>query len=256
MAIQRLSYPNPGFLGSSSHSTIFHHVSSTASTVASTMVAPASTEATTPCVGPGKLDQTLLERGIGVLGRLNQLDLTGLKSLIQFWRATGANLPLAEHFVDGSTEAVANLIPSSGNETDGWASRNAQFLFKNTHTPMVVRSDSTAADYLSQMYGDNMRWESIGIFLTASSRASLDIAFFPALYTTEDKRREIIKFLACLGDDCLELCLRLDCLNDLQLVLQYENFIVYSQVYGDQSMSCFFRSQTWPPMIPIGADAA
>lgn len=95
------------------------------------------------------------------------------------------------------------------------------------------------------MNGDNVRWESTGIFLAAASRAALDIPFFPALYKSEEQRRDIIRDLARLGDDCLEVCLGLDCLNDLQLVLQYENFIVYSQVYGDQSRSLGSCSETY-----------
>jgi hypothetical protein len=43
------------------------------------------------------------------------------------------------------------------------------------------------------------------------------------------------------SDRCLELSISLDCLNDLQLVLQYENFISHSNVDGDESkrLPCF-----------------
>jgi hypothetical protein len=90
------------------------------------------------------------------------------------------------------------------------------------------------------MSGKNLRWESLGIFLTAASRAALDISSFAPLYNSDERRRSLIKALLYIGDCCLETCIALDCLNDLQLVLQYENLIVHSQVDGDQSKSFFF----------------
>lgn len=185
-----------------------------------------------------EFDQALVEKGSDVLTRLMKLDIASLRGLIVFWQATGASLPLAEHFVSSCTEAVANLVPSALGDTSTWTFRNAGMLFRNTHKPIVVQRNSTISSYLAQMHGDNLRWESIGIFLTAASRATLDVSFFPKLYTSEEERRELTKDLAHLGDDCLEVCLGLDCINDLQLVLQYESFIVFSQVYGDQSKLC------------------
>jgi len=90
-------------------------------------------------------------------------------------------------------------------------------------------------DYLSQMLAENLRWESLGIFFTAAARAAYDTTSFPILYSTNEERRKLIKELTHLGDGCLDTCLELDCLNDLQLILQYENLIVHSQVDGDQS---------------------
>ncbi|KAF2994882.1 hypothetical protein E8E14_003000 [Neopestalotiopsis sp. 37M] len=231
---QQQHYPNPGFLGSSSHSTIFRHVSSSTNLMPSSSVADAGRRGGRQL----KRDRVPLQRGADVLTRLSDLDVVNLKALIEFWLATGANLPLAEHFVLCCTEAVARLAQEVPNDCDGngtWATRTADLLLRNTSRPLVVHRNTTVANYLSQMNGDNVRWESTGIFLAAASRAALDIPFFPALYKSEEQRRDIIRDLARLGDDCLEVCLGLDCLNDLQLVLQYENFIVYSQVYGDQS---------------------
>lgn len=229
------NYPNPGFLGDSSHSTIFHHVSSNTSTALS----GGGTETTSrppDHVAPPLFEQSLVEKGTHVLIGLVDLDITNLVQLVGFWQATGASLPLAENFVSHSSCAVANFVSSHASEPGGWASRNTELLFTNTQRPVIVHRDTRVTDYLSQMYDDNMRWESIGFFLAAACRAAFDIPFYPSLFTDDVQRRKLIRKLARLGDECLEVCLSLDCLNDLQLVLQYENFIVNSQVYGDQSM--------------------
>lgn len=80
-----------------------------------------------------------------------------------------------------------------------------------------------------------MRWETLAIFLSAVVRATMDIQFFPSLYTTEEKKYSLRKLCTRLADYALEITISLDCLNDLQVCLQYENFIVHSHVDGDHS---------------------
>src|SRR5690606_28167003 len=116
-----------------------------------------------------------------------------------------------------------------------WLLERAKFLLKNTHVPLNIRADTTLDGFLAQMRGECVRWESLGIFITAATRAALDTISFPPLYSNEGQRRTLITALTALGDSCLEKCLAVDFLNGLQLMLQYENFIVHSQVEGDQS---------------------
>lgn len=75
----------------------------------------------------------------------------------------------------------------------------------------------------------------MGIFFTAPGRASLNVVNFTSLFKYPGQRRDLAKTLTYIGDCCLEICLSLDCLNDRQVMLQYENFILHSQVHGDQS---------------------
>ena len=73
------------------------------------------------------------------------------------------------------------------------------------------------------------------MFLAAIGGATNEIEFFPPLYRTDEERCRLRRMAANLCDVALEVCLSLDSLNDLQLVLQYENWIVHSYVDGDQS---------------------
>ncbi|KAH6989862.1 fungal-specific transcription factor domain-containing protein [Ilyonectria destructans] len=83
--------------------------------------------------------------------------------------------------------------------------------------------------------GNNLRWEAAGLFLAATARAILDTPYFIPLYRAEDQRRSITRALTYIGDCCLEICWSLDRLSDLQLILQFESFIVHTLVDGDQS---------------------
>ncbi|OBT83805.1 hypothetical protein VE02_08659 [Pseudogymnoascus sp. 03VT05] len=220
-------YPNPGFLGSSSHSTIFSHVSSRAnnSNNASLCEDPGQMP---PSYSVGNLpsDKATTEKGIYALSQLELLKASKLKALVE------AVLDMVERSTSHN--------PQSG-QSRTWVSERFDILLKSSLTPIVFRRDSSVADFVSQFYGDNVSWETLGIFFAAATRATLDLPFFPQLYSTEQERRKLISTLTRIGDCCLETCLGLDCLNDLQLILQYENFIIYSQVYGDQSYRSWRR---------------
>ncbi|KAH6664578.1 hypothetical protein B0J14DRAFT_630429 [Halenospora varia] len=225
---QQYRYPNPGFLGSSSHSTIFNHVSSRAHTNEN---ASPHNDARQISPSYSVMDITndhpntaITEKGIRALSQVERLNIFRLKTLVEVWLSTDVNLPLAGPHDSGI-----------------WASKHAKILFKNTNRPILFHKDSSVAEFVSQFYNDNVRWETLGIFFAAATRATLDISFFPQLYTSEEQRHQLTTLLTSIGDSCLEACLGLDCLNDLQLVLQYENFIVHSQVYGDQSYHSWRR---------------
>ncbi|KAF4883836.1 hypothetical protein CGCF415_v013930 [Colletotrichum fructicola] len=63
----------------------------------------------------------------------------------------------------------------------------------------------------------------------------MDIAFFPPLFSSEIQKHEFHAMLMRHIVSVLEVCLSMDCLNDLQLFIQYERCIIHSYVDGDQS---------------------
>lgn len=191
------------------------------------------------------LDQTTLDKANHALSLLDQLQVSALASLVRFWLKKGVNLALAEPFVETCIDAAVDwrelstpLVGIDAGDANATTQR-ARVLLENTHRPLTFHKHSTPSEYLQQMSGKSLRWESLGIFLAAASRAALDTSSFAPLYNSDERRRGLIKALMYIGDCCLETCLALDCLNDLQLVLQYENLIVHSQVDGDQSRFLF-----------------
>ncbi|KAJ4304884.1 hypothetical protein N0V90_000412 [Kalmusia sp. IMI 367209] len=58
---------------------------------------------------------------------------------------------------------------------------------------------------------------------------------FEPLFRSFEARRNLQKVAVRFSDRCLDISLSLDRLNDLQLLLQYENWISHSCLDGDQS---------------------
>ncbi|KAF6799388.1 hypothetical protein CMUS01_15663 [Colletotrichum musicola] len=91
--------------------------------------------------------------------------------------------------------------------------------------------------YSSQFLQLRTRWETLGLFFCAVAvlRATMDVPFFPSFFTTEAQKQSFRGLLMRKIGCALAVSLSMDCLNDLQLFLQYEHFNIYSYMDGDQS---------------------
>ncbi|KAJ5293032.1 uncharacterized protein N7443_008985 [Penicillium atrosanguineum] len=226
-------YPNPGYLGSSSHTTLFDHLrlgNNTEHDVSDRETGHTS-NSQTDCV----VDDIYISRGAELILELHRIStMQQFVQVFKSWVATGTNLALAGPLTGPCTSTVLHTLSQcDGTHTTAMAiSRN---LFYSTRQSIMASSETTFDEYCTNFSGHNSRWEPFGIFFTAVCRASVDLAYAEPLYGSEQQRRKIQKLTLSYSDRCLDLCLPLDCMNDLQLVLQYENFISHSQVDGDQS---------------------
>jgi hypothetical protein len=222
--ITKPPYPNPGYLGGSSSDSIFRQLDSTLQDPSS--IIPTSViEASEPLVDDG-----LFHRSLHSIKRARTtLDLGASCSLISRWIESGFTLALAAPFVAACTGASAEVLG------DG-AISNTQLcneLFTNSVNGNLTEFDDVL-DGNTVTLG-SVRWETLGLFFAALSRASNDMQIFDSSSRTRDERRRMMKLALSLSDDCLDAVISLDCLNDMQLVLQYENFISHAVADGDQS---------------------
>lgn len=164
-----------------------------------------------------------------------------LVQLVEIWSTKGANLALAGPFTGPCAATVTRLLFHRGKNLES-ALELSRSLFYHSCRPISFNHGTSFDDYSGEFCGQNARWESLGIFFTAACRAAVDLSYAETLYGSEKQRRKIQKLALSYSDRCLDLCLPLDCMNDVQLILQYENFISHSQVDGDQSKSA--------PMLP------
>jgi hypothetical protein len=158
-----------------------------------------------------------------------------LIALVKFWLAKGVNLALAEPIVLQCTESAEQFLAPQRSTGSNYYNSLVQDLLKNSARPLTFVKTSTLLEYTNQFCGRHIRLETLGIFLVTIIRASIDIPFFPPLYATEAERDRLGQLGTTLTDCALELCLSIDCLNDLQLIFQYEHWIVNSYVHGDHS---------------------
>jgi len=227
-----VQYPNPGYLGSSSHTTLFDHLRLQRDTEPGDLSQETGyTPLQTDCV----VDDICISRGAELILELHRLSMIPrFVQIFNKWVATGTNLALAGPFT-GSCASTVVYIMSQCDGTQATATTLSRNLFHASRQPITFSSETTFHDYCTKFSGQNARWEPFGIFFTAVCRASVDLAYAEPLYGSEQQRRKVQKLTLSYSDRCLDLCLPLDCMNDLQLVLQYENFISHSQVDGDQS---------------------
>ncbi|RSL50879.1 hypothetical protein CEP53_008641 [Fusarium sp. AF-6] len=163
-----------------------------------------------------------------------------MERFVSFWIEKGINLALAEPFV-ALCARISNYSCLSSFEGPDWHLKLAQKLLANSIRPLEYDSSTNFSEYVDQFTGQNTRWETLGIFLCAVLRALIEIPFFPTLYTTEESQRDLKEKLLALIGCSLDVCLSLDCLNDLQHLIQYENAITYTYTSGDQSFFLYRR---------------
>ena len=223
---------DPGYLGPSSHVTIFNRIDHGIIQGAddATNIPPPS------LLPPHFTSPSRVKEAANLLLQLHgKFDLIGTSSLITFWLAKGVNLALAEPFVQTCMEVMEQLRLTLQANQHGSFLETITRLLHNSGQPFEFHAGTDLAAYLSQLSGQEARLECLGICLAAVARASIDIPFFPPVYTTETERLELRTLIQSLNDSLLGLCLSLECLNDLQLVFQYENWILHSYTDGDQS---------------------
>ncbi|RSL56410.1 hypothetical protein CEP54_008837 [Fusarium duplospermum] len=235
-------YPNPGHIGLSSHVAIFNQIfpdQSDTSPAAATGHSGSPNDVSPE--GPSLDDNPLARKGAELLKQLlEKYSLSSMENFVSFWIEKGINLALAEPFVALCAQ-ISNYSCLSTFERPDWHLKLAQKLLANSIQPLQYDSSTSFSEYVAQFTGQNTRWETLGIFLCAVLRALIEIPFFPTLYTTEESQRDLKEKLLALIGCSLDVCLSLDCLNDLQHLIQYENAITYTYTSGDQSFFLYRR---------------
>lgn len=217
-------YPNPGYQGTSSHTSIFDQVKASGGAINDLF----PTEITTPDGAAGDPQDYEAAGHIKLLEAIKQLDVNASAELITQWTSQGVNLALAGPLVGSCVESTITFFSTSS----GIVSLAAT-LFRNSRQELPSPGTMTISAFC-QSFCDS-GWATMGIFLVALSRAVEDTNSFPRLYNTRGGQQKLQKAALQQADQCLETCLSLDCLNDLQLILQYESFIAHSMIDGDQS---------------------
>ncbi|KGO66932.1 Transcription factor, fungi [Penicillium expansum] len=154
-----------------------------------------------------------------------------MKDFVMFWLSTGANLALAEPFIEQCAKDIDILFASFYDEENGYTVY-AQRLLQNSRLRLNIDESSNISNFSAQFLGQNFRWETLGFFFCAVCRATIDLPFFPLLYANDSNRIALRRLSTKLIDIALSNVLSLDGLNDLQLILQFESFIVHSHVDG------------------------
>jgi hypothetical protein len=187
-------------------------------------------------------DDTKISKGAHLLNKIaSQLDIEAFGRLVSFWLGKGTNLVLAGLLTEPCVTSVANELASL---TDDPASHNlfSRRLFENSAKAHVFRRTATFTDYCDEVCQNNIRWETLVISFVALGRASIDVPYYPPLYSLQAELEAFQKLVTGFADSCLELVLSLGRMDDLLLICQYENWILHSVIDGDQSEMVLWSS--------------
>ena len=143
--------------------------------------------------------------------RLDHRGVSKLNQLVSSWLDKGVNLTLAGPLVATFNDVYVSQVlpPENGNEELAPQQR-ARRLLQNTDREVKICQATAPAEFIAQSVGNNVRWETLGLFLAAATRAVLDTPCFMPLYSTEEQRRSLTRVLTYMNDCCLEICLALD----------------------------------------------
>lgn len=170
----------------------------------------------------------------------------GIKNLVDFWLAKSIALTLGGPFVESCTRSLQQLVEGKLFDiTD--PSAVLRKLSENSARALNFVTMSTLKDLSHEISDANVRWEAITLALITAARAMTDIPFFPPLYTSRLELCALQRALTELSDRCLDIMLGLNSMNDIQLICQYENFVLHSNVDGDQSKLINFILQDLCP---------
>jgi len=180
-------------------------------------------------------DDKKISKGAQLLSSIvSQFDTEAFERLVSFWLGKGTNLVLAGLLTEPCVKSVANELASL---TDDSASHSslASRLFENSAKSLVFPRTSTFTDYCDEVCQKNIRWETLVISFVALGRASIDVPYYPPLYSFQAELEVFQNLVTGFADSCLELVLSLGRMDDLLLICQYENWILHSVIDGDQS---------------------
>lgn len=226
-------YPNPGYLGHFSHTTIFGQLPP--ATNGRKEDSASSTTARSIQNTKPPLEEIELLRGQLLLQDIHgSVSIPSCVGLVESWLAGGSNLALAGPFIKLAAQSTERLFDGHDGQTQD-ARRLSEHLFCQSSSIISLGINSTLDNFCDQFCFTNARWETLGLFFTAVSMATCELARHPGQFTSQQQRQHLRKLALRLADQCLAFSLTLDCLNDLQLILQYENFINHSFTHGDQS---------------------
>ncbi|KAM5521470.1 hypothetical protein FOXYSP1_15361 [Fusarium oxysporum f. sp. phaseoli] len=211
-------YPSPGWLGTSGYQTLLITFQS------GTMVhLQAMFTNVTPWLDPRKLSPPwqacLMAKLVDQMQRL--LSLSSCYFMLQQWPAQDANLALARIVVDKCVKTMQHLFQENP-ETSINNVETAKLLFAKSVSPITTDSAATLEDHASQFCQKSARWETLGLFPTAVSRAAIDMTEAQGSCKANMTCCGLSRLAMQLSDAFLDIAVSFDCLNDLQVLLQYK----------------------------------
>lgn len=165
-------------------------------------------------------------------------DFPSLENMINLWDKENQCTGIMALWMESAVSAIRNDLWDNGClESEKSMMETIHRLFQNTSKRIIIKSDMKFGDLMEQFAGDNIRWETLAIFMTGCGLAISDMYsdFHGLKFTggTESSRQSLHYNLYEMSNACVTFCDELGCMNDVYLIVQIENCVLVSQVLGD-----------------------
>lgn len=164
---------------------------------------------------------------------IHEVDLDVMSRLLHFWLDSGTTLILGAALLPVGPDLTIQQLRSLRNASITPTNICAQ-IFERTSLPLAYNEDNSFSKFVHDVFED-VRSEAIILLLVALGRAVTDISFFPPLYKTRAERHALQLLFLKHAEQFLEAALALDCANEMLLICQFETWILYTMIKGDQS---------------------
>ena len=110
-------------------------------------------------------------------------------------------------------------------------------VFISTSNDFVIQSTTIMQDLPAMLMGENLRWDIVGLMLTAAGMSAISMDVVSVDPEDEEFQKlnwkRMARALLIAGDKCISFCEAVDSLNDVTVWLIMMNYILHTQVEGD-----------------------
>lgn len=253
-ALRVTLYPDPGFQGLSSSTTILEAIEyGAANDYDSNQSTPSGGDMdnsgdedieSAQCQAILRGGTAIVEQGVQVLEMVADIVMRGtLQRIFDHWVERDLESHAGSFLVASFLRTITSELCNEASSPDkrSHLTQLSHRLFNAGSVPVEVSQAKTLDDFVTRHTGRNLRWETIGTVLALAGNAASDIRAPHAAFDTEKERQATCKCLLDACTRCASICESLDVLNDVFVIFLHETFLFYSVYFGDQSFHTWRR---------------
>jgi len=231
------STPGPGFLGSTSFSSVYQNLQTLHPEL------PGNGDAThSKREKFYSLDRdSKIRNGAACLSLLR--NLPAYEPLLRKWHL-GTDLSMKVPWIiacESSMRTEVYDLLGTSDEVDQQLLRISARIFDNTVRPLDLQRGCTLDQYGDKFTAGNLRWEAVGIFFSAVGFAAMVVEDVSAEPNSSEKRYFLAKQMLEASDTCISFCEEFQQLTDPEIWLICENLHNCTLVEGDASYHTWRR---------------
>ncbi|EFX04846.1 c6 zinc finger domain containing protein [Grosmannia clavigera kw1407] len=181
---------------------------------------------------------SMIEDGVSILDMLLAVMVDDfLDRVFTAWKGCGLESHLGSFLVSSFVDTMSqeiNLLQSS----HSWRANLfalSQRIFDRGSQPVELDTSTTLRDFVNHFTGPSLRWETVGVILTLIGIAAAETRAPNAICNSEQERQILRMNMVNCANKCASFCESFDMSNDVQIIFLYQNFLLQSVFYGDQS---------------------